>query len=89
MDNLLLHLTIGGSYEFYHCTIGNYWEFSTRTTPSLLFNNYYIDINNNVQIRPLNKALFGNCIIYGNKESEIFIDDINDGGFKFINLIIV
>ena len=67
-------LTIGGSYEFYHCTIGNYWGFSTRTTPSLLLNDYYVDVNSNTQIRPLNKALFGNCIIYGNKESEIIID---------------
>ncbi|MCK5028548.1 MAG: right-handed parallel beta-helix repeat-containing protein [Bacteroidales bacterium] len=67
-------LTIGGSYEFYHCTIGNYWGFSTRTTPSLLLNNYYFDDNGNIQKRPINKALFGNCIIYGNKESEIYID---------------
>jgi hypothetical protein len=60
-------LTIGGSYEFYHCTIGNYWGFSTRTTPSLLLNNYYVDVNSNIQVRPISKALFGNCIIYGNK----------------------
>ncbi len=72
-------LTIGGSYEFYHCTFANYWGFSTRTTPSLLLNNYYIDIYNNIQSRPLNNATFGNCIIYGNKESEIILDDINDG----------
>jgi hypothetical protein len=75
-------LTIGGSYEFYHCTIGNYWEFSTRNTPSVLLNNYYIDVNSNVQIRDLEKALFGNCIIYGNKESEIVLDDIG-GVFNY------
>jgi len=85
-------LTIGGSYEFYHCTIGNYWGFSTRTTPSLIMNNYYIDVNNRVQLRPLTKALFGNCIIYGNKESEIYIDkDPNDEGvlnYKFDHSLI-
>ncbi|HSH50431.1 MAG TPA: hypothetical protein VK982_01770, partial [Bacteroidales bacterium] len=27
-------LTIGGSYSFYHCTIANYWGYSTRSTPS-------------------------------------------------------
>lgn len=75
-------LTIGGSYEFYHCTIGNYWGFSTRTTPSVLLNNYYIDINNIVQTRDLNKALFGNCIIYGNKESEIVIDKSSDNDYE-------
>ncbi|PLX16048.1 MAG: hypothetical protein C0597_08195 [Marinilabiliales bacterium] len=71
-------LTIGGSYEFYHCTIGNYWGYSTRTTPSVILNNYYFDINNNLQRRPIDKALFGNCIIYGNKESEVVIDKYED-----------
>lgn len=74
-----LALTIGGSYEFYHSTFANYWGFSTRTTPSILLNNYYIDIYNNIQSRPLDKATFGNCIVYGNKESEIILDDINNG----------
>ncbi|MBU8892428.1 MAG: hypothetical protein KOO66_06590 [Bacteroidales bacterium] len=80
-----LALTIGGSYEFYHCTIGNYWGFSTRTTPSLLLNNYYFDVNGNIQRRPINKALFGNCIIYGNKESEIYIDkdEYTELSYKF------
>ncbi|MBI9052188.1 MAG: hypothetical protein JEY96_00125 [Bacteroidales bacterium] len=67
-------LTIGGSYEFYHTTIANYWEYSTRTTPSVLLNNYYLDVNNNVQVRPIEKAIFSNCIIYGSKESELIID---------------
>jgi hypothetical protein len=75
-------ITIGGSYEFYHCTIGNYWEFSTRNTPSVLLNNYYVDINNNIQVRSLDKALFGNCIIYGNKDSEIILD-FKESGFSF------
>lgn len=83
-------LTIGGSYEFYHCTIGNYWGFSTRNTPSVLINNYYYDIYGNIQIRPTNKALFGNCIIYGNKISEIFIDKIESGelNYKFDHSLI-
>ena len=67
-------LTIGGSYSFYHCTLANYWGYSTRTTPSVLLNNYYIDIYSNLQVRPLNEATFGNCIIYGSKESELFLD---------------
>lgn len=67
-------LTIGGSYEFYHCTIYNAWRYSNRQTPSLVLNNYYQDIYGVVQVRPLNKAYFGNCIIYGNKENEIELD---------------
>jgi len=76
-------LTIGGSYEFYHCTIANYWGFSTRTTPSVILNNYYIDVNNRAQTRDIEKAIFGNCIIYGNKESEIVIDKDENGLLEY------
>lgn len=83
-------LTLGGSYEFYHCTIANYWGYSTRTTPSVLLNNYYIDVNGNIQVRPMDKAFFGNCIVYGNKESEVIIDKIDQGDldFKFDHTLI-
>lgn len=67
-------LTLGGNYEFYHCTFANYWNYSARRTPSVVLNNYYMDISKNVQIRPLEKALFGNCIIYGDKLDEIGFD---------------
>lgn len=76
-------LTIGGSYEFYHCTFANFWGYSTRKTPSILLNNYYIDIYGSTQIRSLNKAIFGNCIIYGNKENEIILDNNTSGIFNF------
>jgi hypothetical protein len=81
-------LTIGGSYEFYHCTIGNYWGYSTRNTPSLLLNNYYVDINGSTHIRPITKALFANCIIYGNKMSEIYIDKSETDDYKFDHTLI-
>ena len=76
-------LTIGGSYEFNHCTFANFWGYSTRKTPSILLNNYYIDIYGATQIRPLIKAYFGNCIIYGNKENEIILDRNPSGEFNF------
>jgi len=78
-----VRLVIGGAYEFYHCTIANYWGYSTRTTPSLLLNNYYIDVYSQIQLRPVEKALFGNCIIYGNKESEIIIDKADGAGLSY------
>lgn len=78
-----LALTIGGSYEFYHCTFANYWGYSTRSTPSILLNNYYIDINGNIQVRSLNKAFFGNCIVYGNKESELILDNVGTSNEVF------
>ncbi len=76
-------LTLGGDYEFIHCTIANYWNYSTRNTSSLLLNNYYTDINNNIQLRALNNAYFGNCIIYGNKENEIVLDNNTNIDFNF------
>lgn len=65
----------GGSYEFYHCTIANRWLYGKiRNTPAVFINNYYTDINNNIQIRDINKAYFGNCIIHGNRQYEFEID---------------
>jgi len=71
-----LALLIGGSYEFYHCTIANYWGSwpTMRSTPAVALNNYYKDINDNYQVRPIDKAFFGNCIIYGSRDSEFELD---------------
>ena len=69
-----LALTMGGRYEFYHCTLANYWSGTTRNTPSLLLNNYEIKSTGNVRIRDLEKARFSNCIIYGNRMEEIGLD---------------
>lgn len=66
-------LTLGGSYDFRHCTIGNYWNNFQRYS-GLVLNNYYIDINQNEQARPLEKAYFGNCVIYGETEEELTLD---------------
>lgn len=63
-------LLVGGSYEFNHSTIANYWGgygSKARTTPSLQIQNYLI-INKDkpAYIGDLAKATFGNCIITGN-----------------------
>jgi hypothetical protein len=70
-------MSIGGSYEFYHCTVANYWGsgFSNRTTPALAMKNYYKDAWGGIQVRPIEKAYFGNCIVYGNKEYELAVDE--------------
>jgi hypothetical protein len=70
-------MSIGGSYEFYHCTVANYWGsgFSNRTTPAVGMKNYYQDVSGGIQVRPIDRAYFGNCILYGNKEYEMEIDE--------------
>ncbi len=84
-------LNIGGKYDFRHCTIGNYWDYSTRQTPSLILNNYYKDINNVYQIRNLTQANFSNCIIHGSIGEEVLLDSFPNSGifnFKFVNCLL-
>jgi len=80
---------IGGIYEFYHCTISNDESYSTRTTPSIWLNNYYV-YEGIPQLRPLQKAYFGNCIIYGSGLNEIGFDEtFNDAlNFTFENCLV-
>jgi hypothetical protein len=66
----LAQLIYGGDYDFLHCTFANYWQNGNRQTSSVLLNNYYVDL------RPLD-AYFGNCIIYGNIDSEVKYDSAN------------
>jgi len=81
--NYALALTLGGNYEFYHTTIANYWFGSTRTTPSVVLNNYYTDQTGNIIPRDLEQAKFGNCIIYGNKQNEISFDKKEGTTFQY------
>lgn len=69
-------LTIGGTYDFRHCTLGNYWNLSTRQTPALLMTDYYEDLYNGViYTGDMDTAYFGNTIIYGPLEEELLTDD--------------
>ena len=67
-------LAYGGKYQFFHCTIGNYWSYANRVTPALIINNWYEDVNENIHIRPIENAYFSNCVIYGNRDSEVGLD---------------
>jgi hypothetical protein len=66
----------GGTYAFHHCTFANYWHaFSNRTTPGVGMVNYYEAQNGSIQVREFDGITFGNCILYGNREFEFFVDD--------------
>lgn len=75
-----LALTMGGEYEFRHCTFANYWNYDIRKTPLLYINNYYKDALDQIYPYDLNKANFYNCIIYGNSDEEIVLDENTSGG---------
>jgi hypothetical protein len=67
-------LKFGGEYEFYHCTIANYFNIKNRNEPALLLNNHFV-YNKIIYPFDLKKATFGNCIIYGANEKEISLDN--------------
>ena len=73
-------LTTGGNYRFTHCTFANYWSWSHRATPTLVLSNYYNFNDTAIFTGDLVQADFGNCIIYGNLENEIVLDDLVGAG---------
>ncbi len=75
-----LALTMGGNYEFRHCTFANFWNYNIRKTPLLYINNYYKDANDIIFPFDIIKANFYNCIIYGNGDEEIVLDENSNGG---------
>ena len=80
--------TLGGQYNFTHCTIANYWNSSFRQFPALLLNDFIIDENNTV-FTNTTEAEFTNCIIYGNDNPELLLENEgNDFTFKFTNCLI-
>lgn len=82
--------TIGGEYDFTHCTFGNFWNYGQRTTPVMYLNNYAVDQAGNDVPVDMTKAEFKNCIIYGNNDNELELDFVT-GALKnhmFRNCII-
>lgn len=77
-------LTTGGEYEFYHCTISNFWNYANRITPTLLITNYYNFNDTALFTGELTKAEFGNCIIFGDRQTEIGVDQLSGyGAFNY------
>ncbi|MFD2724734.1 hypothetical protein [Hyunsoonleella rubra] len=87
-----LAATLGGKYNFTHCTIANYWNNSFRPLPALLINNFILDEENNATVTDLIEANFNNCVIYGNDNPEFLLDEIEDEAvefnFKFTNCLV-
>jgi hypothetical protein len=85
----------GGSYEFYQSTIANWFEYNSRSSPSVIFTNYVIirDQNGNDSlklVRDLEKAYFGNCIVYGSNQTEIAWseDESREMNYNFENCLV-
>ena len=82
-------LLVGGSYEFTHSTIANYWggySSKARSTPSLLIQNFVsVKKDKPDYVGDLSKATFGNCIITGNvfDENELLLVKKNGALFNY------
>ena len=77
-------ITTGGTYDFRHCTLGNYWSYSTRQTPALVVTNYYKDmVNDVIYSGNLDSCYFGNCIIYGSNAEELSLDSTVDATYNY------
>ncbi len=78
-----LALTRGGEYYFYHSTIANYWYNSIRNTGSVLIQNWYQHSDGQIFIYDQNAAYFGNCIIWGNLNTELTLSQSNGAVFNY------
>ncbi len=88
-----INMMLGGNYNFRHITVGNYYSLpgTIRQTPSLAFNNYYVDTAGTVQVRDFEQIYFGNSIIYGSLTEEISLDlypDNSNPGFVFDHCLV-
>lgn len=75
-------LNIGGSYDFRHCTIGNYWSGNSRQTASLALNNFYIYEGDTIP-RDLDNVYFGNSIVYGDLNEELVLSKTTLAAFNY------
>ncbi len=63
--------TIGGNYDFTHCTFNN--DFSSTTQVAINLSNY-VEVNGVLKGKADLNATFKNCIIYGKNNIELFLD---------------
>lgn len=73
--------TLGGSYDFKHCTFNNNWSSSRQV--AVLLNNYYEDENGANVAFDLAQADFKNCIIYGSNTYELKLDPDTSEDFNY------
>lgn len=75
---------LGGAYRFTHCTFANYWNQSSRTTPALALVNFFEADDGSIRVRNIQEAYFGNCIVYGQAQTEVAISAANNTSIPFL-----
>lgn len=77
-----LNLSLGGRYNFKHCTFANYWQSSFRQFPSVLIENN-LEVGETLFVADLVEANFSNCIIYGNESIELLFNKSDEAAFNY------
>jgi len=81
-------LLLGGDYQFYHTTFANFYnDFSSglRTTETLVISNYLVDNKSGVRyVGDIKEAIFGNCIITGNRVNELLVSMDKQGLSNYV-----
>ncbi|MFT5435853.1 MAG: hypothetical protein ACI840_000493 [Ulvibacter sp.] len=77
-----LSLSLGGTYNFNHCTFGNYWTNSFRSFPSVQIQNFLQVSDTDALVADLN-ATFTNCIVYGNEQRELGLSRVDNTSITF------
>ncbi|WP_338410551.1 hypothetical protein [uncultured Flavobacterium sp.] len=81
-----LACTLGGFYEFTHCTFANYWGNPNQTCVLL---NDNLETSEGVLVEALTQANFINCIMYGSSSIGISHKALgNSFNFKYSNCLI-
>ncbi len=79
--------SLGGNYDFIHCTFANYWGGSIRSYPAVWVNNFLLASGDGgsaeVFLNDLEAANFTNCIIEGNQNIEFFLERNEGAAFSF------
>ena len=78
-----LATTLGGSYQFKHCTFANFWKGGARQSPAVLVDNTYFD-GKDIIIADM-QAKFYNTIIYGSNNIELGLKK-NNGALFDLNI---
>ncbi|PWA07360.1 right-handed parallel beta-helix repeat-containing protein [Flavobacterium psychrotolerans] len=75
-----LACSMGGNYQFTHCTVNNNWNSSKQV--SVLVSNYEKNQDESITKADLVQAIFRNCIIYGSNNVELFLDKEPSAAFN-------
>ena len=74
--------SLGGKYDFKHCTFVNYSP-SGIDQSAVILNNWFEDNDRNIISRDLEQANFTNCIIHGSQVNEIVLSKSDEAIFNY------